>query len=429
MKFPILIFLLFSVFINAQVNFEKGYIIDNNNKKVECYIKNIEWERRPKRVTYKLSENSALKTLSIDQLKEFRVVDTDQFYKRYTITKELIRETFEETGILENVVFLRVLVDGNSDLLEYFNDNKDYFFYEKEGNLIYLEYKKFIDENNIIRENNRFKKQLYDNFNCSNFSLADYSNLSYTNTNLSKFFSNYNKCIGEDYLNVHKARTKLKFNFKLKGGLNLNSRQTNETNYLVSYNIPQGAIEFEQSIGKIESYDTNNNLQFGVELELRLPFHKNNWSLFMAPNYQNISEIDGSKSYSEPNDPNTLDLRMTSNLSYSFIQIPIGFRRYFDVNNKFEIYTHIAYTQNIVLSSNESIEIDVINDTTISFDLEAQSVSLASKNNSGVYFGLGLNFLNKYAVEINYYSTNINLNSKNNASMKGFAINASYLLF
>jgi hypothetical protein len=329
----------------------------------------------------------------------------------------------------ENLVFLRILLDGNSDLLEYFNSGKYYFFYKKEESLIYLEYRKYIDEDNKIRENNSFRKQLYDDFKCSKFSIADYSNLTYNSTNLSKFFSNYNKCVGEDYLNIYKQRTKAKFNFKLKGGVNLNSQLTSDTNYLISYNISQGAEVVNEPIGNIENYNTTSNLQLGVELELRLPFHKNNWSIFVSPNYQNVSEINGNKSYFEPNEPDLFGINITSNLSYSFIQMPIGFRRYFDVNDKFKIYTHIAYTENIALSYEESIETDVINGSVVSFDVKEQTQNLGSKNNQGIYFGVGLNYLNKYAVEINYYTVSINLKSQNNAGMNGLAVNVSYTLF
>ena len=112
-----------------------------------------------------------------------------------------------------------------------------------------------------------------------------------------------------------------------------------------------------KSFGGVEDYNTNNNFSFGVELEVRLPFDQNNWSVFISPNYQNVSEIVGRKSFSEPNVAN---FDIMSSLSYSFIQIPIGFRHYFDVNDKLEIYAHLAYAQNIVLDFDQSTQVESV---------------------------------------------------------------------
>lgn len=416
------------LFSHGQTSFQKGYIIDNNNKKFHCYIENKDLVRSPEHIDYKLTENSEIKTLSIDQLKAFRIYETNQFYKRYSISKNLVGENFDALEIDINIVLLKVLVDGNADLLEYYNDSKYYYFYEKEENLFYLEYKMYVDENNKIRENEMFKKQLFENFKCDDFILEDYSNMRYNNTYLSKFFSEYNRCIGEDYLNLHEQRTKAKFNFKVRGGVNLITSQTSG-DYLISYEIPQGAVEINKSIGNVENYDTKMNFSLGVELELRLPYNNNNWGVFLSPNYQSLSGLRGTKSFSEPNDPEVLDIIIKSNLSYSFIQIPAGIRRYFDVNDSMEIYTHLAYTQNIVLSSSDKIETDIINDSTTFFDVNEKLANRGRQNNAGIYFGFGVNFLDKYALEVNYFSTNINLKSQSNVSQRGFSLNASYTLF
>ncbi|MBU2930176.1 PorT family protein [Winogradskyella psychrotolerans] len=430
-KFVLFLFLLSSTAIFSQINFQEGYFIDKDNHKVSCLIENKDLERSPTYIDYKLSENSEIITIPISELKEFRIIGTDQFYVKYNVDEQLVGDMFGEMDIIDNIAFLRVLVDGDDDLLEYYNHRGNYFyFYEKNNILVYLEYKKYIDENNIIRENELFKKQLFDGFKCTKFTLEVYSKISYNAKDLSNFFSDYNECIGEDYLNVYDQRTKAKFNFKLKGGLNLITHPTNDTNYLSSYSIQEGSTEVNRSIGRIEDYDTAFNLNFGVELELRLTYQNNNWSIFVSPNYQNVSEIKGVKSYFEPNQPaGSGPVKITSDLSYSFIQIPIGLRRYFYGNNEYGIYVHLAYSLNITLNSEESIQTNIVNDSNIFYDLKPDTQNRGSKNNHGFHFGIGLNYLNKYAMEINYYSVGVNLDSGNNAGLKGVALNASYTLF
>jgi len=38
----------------SQINFEKGYFIDNLGAKTDCYIKNIDWNLNPDTFDYKL---------------------------------------------------------------------------------------------------------------------------------------------------------------------------------------------------------------------------------------------------------------------------------------------------------------------------------------------------------------------------------------
>ena len=47
----ILVFLL-SITIQAQIRFEQGYLIDNNNQKQVVLIKNVDWLNNPKSIEY-----------------------------------------------------------------------------------------------------------------------------------------------------------------------------------------------------------------------------------------------------------------------------------------------------------------------------------------------------------------------------------------
>ncbi|MEO1033331.1 MAG: hypothetical protein AAFX55_18225 [Bacteroidota bacterium] len=400
---------------NAQVNFQQGYIIDNTGKKVQCYIKNKDWKKNPTSITYKTNKSSQEETLTINELKEFRIADTDHFYQRYTINKELMGSLFDNLQSSKGFVLLKVLIDGQSKLFEFHTEGKYYFFYAKDDKLVFLNYEKTVDENNKVIENAKFKKQLFDHFKCDNLTLVDYSNLRYNSTSLSEFFSKYNHCKGAAYYNYYDDRTKSIFNFKLRGGFNVNTDFSNEPAY---YAQPPDGDRFNDI--RIDNFDTKSNVSLGIELEWLLPFDHNKWGIFIAPNYQSISGLEGSKTYVIPFFGTFV---AESEISLSILELPIGFRRYFIFNSSTKAFLHIAYIHNINLNSDHRTTFD----TSFSRDLTASD---NNKSNGGVFLGVGLDFLEKYAIELNYYfASNVNLDGENQVNRRGFSINASYTIF
>ena len=71
----------FSLAFSQNNTYEKGYFIDNNNKKVECFIKNPEWGYNPREFDYKIDENSETKTMSFNDFQEFGVGEEYKFIK------------------------------------------------------------------------------------------------------------------------------------------------------------------------------------------------------------------------------------------------------------------------------------------------------------------------------------------------------------
>lgn len=391
----------------------------------------MDWRNNPSSITYKLNKSSSEETINANQIIEFRIYNTDNFYRRHTITKDIVEPFFDKMDLRNSLILLKVLVDGQFDLLELHTNGEYYFFYEKDDKLIFLHYEKTIDKNNRVIENAKYKNELFENLKCDDFKLGDYSNLKYNNTTLSNFFSDYNECNGSDYLNLHEKRTKTKFNLKIRGGVNLTTSQTGKSpnNYNLSYTTPifsgnQVGEDRRRSIGNDENYKEKVHFSFGLEFEARFPIDHNNWSGFIGPNYHSISETSGGKSFSEPN---VVDVNVTSNLSYSFIQIPIGFRRFFKISNNLEMHAHLAYTHNIVL--NYEYDSQITDTPSSSTPYVISNLDSDKPSNSGGYFGIGINFLQKYGVEINYYSFKVNLKDEFEANLKGFSVNAFYRLF
>lgn len=49
----------------SQIAFEKGYFINESNKRVDCLIKNVDWRSNPKKFEYKLSQNDTVQEATV----------------------------------------------------------------------------------------------------------------------------------------------------------------------------------------------------------------------------------------------------------------------------------------------------------------------------------------------------------------------------
>jgi hypothetical protein len=106
---------------SAQVNFENGYYIDNNNSRFEGLIKNKDRRANPSKVIFKKDENEIIQELSIDKVKEFGIYNTSKFI-RSTVNIDQSSQSINtldkrRTPNFENkTVFLKSLIDGKSSL-------------------------------------------------------------------------------------------------------------------------------------------------------------------------------------------------------------------------------------------------------------------------------------------------------------------------
>ena len=57
-KLVALIFLLIAKCSFGQIRYENGYYIDNNNRRTECLIKNVDWGNNPKGFIFKKGNSS-----------------------------------------------------------------------------------------------------------------------------------------------------------------------------------------------------------------------------------------------------------------------------------------------------------------------------------------------------------------------------------
>ena len=293
----------------SQINFEKGYYLDNENNKIVCLIKNMGWLSNPTKIKYKLSENTEINTKSIDSISEFGV--SDLLFKRFSVQIDRSGQQIKNLSHNRNpefkseTLFLKQIVKGDSNLFVYVDGNfTTYFFNSNSYSITQLVHKKYLKDQNLIAENNLFRQQLLINLECDNISQEHIKNLIYAENELKKLFIKFNTCKGVVYQEDNeKKKTKGLFNLNIRGGITLNS-----------FKIPSGGVTnpspYEFDFGTILGF------QIGVEAEYVLPFNMNKWSIIAEPTYNHFKSESTSLNYY----PETVTL------NYNTLELPIGIR-------------------------------------------------------------------------------------------------------
>jgi hypothetical protein len=401
MRYFILLFtLVYSVNISSQINFEKGYFITNENTKTECYIKNHDWINAPKEIEYKLNDTAIVEKITSNEIKSFQIYNSEHYFLKKTFTIDENTNQKSEK-IITITKLLRVVIEGNVNLYAY---NSNIFLYEKDNIIKQLIYKKFQNDNKM-EEDFSFRKEIYNNLSC-NENKIDIRKLKYRRQELIEYISNYNKCKNSDYVYYGTNQTKFNFNFKILAGVSFYSMESKLT-----------FVSWEDR--PLNNKSSSINAVFGFETELLLPFNHNKWSVFFAPNYQNqnqeLSEIKtnlygGYNGIVEMKD------------DYSYIELPIGIRKYFYLNNKSKISIDMAYGFIAYLRK--------VNDRAFDPELEYATPLIISENTKDstpmfIRVGLGYNYNDRYCFSLNYTP----IKTLSQSEINSFSILASYKLF
>ena len=380
-KKALLLFISAIISINSysQITFEKGYYIDNSGQKINCLIKNIDWVNNPTEIEYKLAENTKAKHIGIKSIKEFGILKSSK-YIRSTVKIDRSSEDLNQLSDIKAPIFkveqlfLKVLIEGKANLYLYEDGRLKRYFYNKESldieQLVFKSYK--ITEYDFSK-NNRFKQQLWNDLKCSSITMNKIDNLKYKKYSLIQFFIEFNNCSNSDFINYEKKQKKDLFNLTLRPRLNNSS--LNIQNYIFS------SLDIK--------FGNKSSIGFGIEAEYIFPFNKNKWSIFIEPTYQNykaelnadVTNVNGGKLISEVN--------------YNSIEIPIGLRHCFFINNNTKVFINASY----VLDFSSKTSIDLKRADGSSFN----SLDINSRNN--LAFGIGYNLNDKYGLEFRYQTS------------------------
>ncbi|TCL68053.1 hypothetical protein EV196_102617 [Mariniflexile fucanivorans] len=366
-QFLVIFITILNTYCYSQISFDKGYYINNNNEKVECYIKNMDWKNNPVEFLFKLSENNEQQTATLKSIKEFGIYNYSK-YIRITVNIDRSSNILENLSVNRNPdfneeeLFLKVLIEGKSNLYIYEDRNLVRYFYSTESkNIEQLIFKRYNSTKNLIGENNRFKQQLLNDLKCESIRIKDIESLEYKKEDLMNFFTKYNECNNSEIINFEEKQKKDLFNLTIRPRLNSSSLTINNTenNY------------------KNTDFGNKTGLGFGLEAEIVLPFNKNKWSILVEPTYQYF------KSEKELATTN-------AKADYKSIELPIGIRHYFFLNNNSKIFINALYILDI--KANSKIYFNPGSDLDIS----------SSTNNA---FGVGFKQNGKYSLEFRYQTT------------------------
>lgn len=323
---------------NAQTKFEKGYFINNTGEKSEVLIKNLDWKSNPTEFEYKLDDSSQSIKENINNVQEFAFNDGNKYIRKTVMIDQSSLRTntlseYRAPSFIEGTVFLKYIIEGKASLLYYEKGDNGKFFYTSDQSapkqLIYKTY--YVDQNKI-GYNRDYKKQISEYLNCGIDSNL-ISNIKYTEKDLIKVFGLYNACSNSETVNYEKKKIKKDlFNLNIRPGINFTSL---ETNYMRNY---------EQVNTK---FSTKESFRIGLEFEFILNFNNNKWAIFTEPTFQYYKNELESTIYPLTFSP----YQSKRTIDYKSIEIPLGVRHYFFLNNQSKIFVNAAYVFDFNLNS------------------------------------------------------------------------------
>lgn len=347
------VFILLVVFLTvsqsySQITFDKGYYINNRGTKIECLIKNYDWGSTPTKINFKLQEDSEVKTIGIDSVKEFGVDN----YCRYVRADVKIDRSPTELRHLdsnkkpiwsEETLFLKELVYGKVGLWIYTESARSLFFYTIENSTPQqLVCKEYLLENQIVKNDN-FKQQITSYIQNENTKSININSLRYDEKSLTKYFNTFNSKINLQPKNDSNKPIREVFNVKAFGALNYSTLQ-------IAY----------PTFWYIENDNFGNKINWmgGLEMEYFLPSYRNSWSLLLVPTYEKIIFIKESSN-------TTRMLKKTS------IEFPFGGRYTIYAKNQSEYFFDLYLNPPVCVNFGSEYDYNEYNKFKITGDINA----------------------------------------------------------
>lgn len=372
------LFLFISIFSTlalwSQLKFEKGYFIDNQEKKHEVLIKNIDWLENPTSFKYKTEENSEEKTATVDDVKEFQVSGYNKLV-RYSgkiniSSSDLGNLSFsKEPELIDKTVFLYQISTGEKKLYSYFKKGIQNFFYSDEnGDIKLLIFKEFHPNGDdyLVSYNEKYKEQLMSIFS-DNLSIKKLvEQTEYSNSSLLRVFNKYNKVSAIEN-SISTDRVKTKVHLSIKPGINFS-----KFDYYSPYSSQNNNFNLKSTDFKLSS-----------EMEYVLPFNKNKWSLLLEISYSSIN-----------NKSKTINNRDVK-INYAYLELPIGARYGFQINKNSKIFASAKFPIFTMKAKKDAgIEYSA-------YSPYPAYIVYLDKMSSNFIFGIGYSYKNKFFAEVN----------------------------
>lgn len=356
----------------SQSSFEEGYYIDITGGRVECLIKNKDWNYSPSKFEFRLTEDGTIKAMSVESVLEFAIKDKAKYISR-DVKIDKSNDVNGHIGLEaapifeEEKLFLKVLIEGEASLYEFeLSHIKRYFYATDNVELEQLVYKAYLNNRREIRKNSQYLNQLLRNLQCDGLSIDDVKNIEYKKEDLLKYFVKYNKCTNEDFKIIENKTKQSTLKFSIKPGIKRSSLEV---------------VLFELVNPTILDLGDGFGFTLGFEMEYILPFNNNKWAVIIEPTYQSF------------NNEGDFGLSVFGS-DYRSLEIPLGLRHYFFLNDKSKIFVNFSAIYDFDFNS----EIYFFEET----DPRRNALDINSKFNFSL--GAGYKHNDKYSIEFRYFT-------------------------
>lgn len=328
-KITIVTFLLISCSIFSQVRWEPGYFIDNAGVKSKGLILNRDWNNNPTEFEFKQGETAASSVRTLENTKEFGVnayskyIRADVKMDRSSVKMSKIPKD-KKPVFNDERLFLKVLVQGNQTLYNYYEGGiSKYFYMNAKGQIEQLVFLVYAPDGVQLYENHQFRNQLWNDVKCPDTKLREIEKLRYVESDLVDYFKKVNKCnastTDETFVTVRNIG---EFKYKIIAGVNF-----------MSHKVTTGSASNNSDIKATSPLA-------GFEIEYILPTQSKRWGVSGGANY-NIF-----KGEQSVNDGNNL-----VEIKYNFIQLPVWGRYYFPVTTTSKIFLGAGVSANFTSGS------------------------------------------------------------------------------
>lgn len=396
--------LFFLIIVNtySQSPFEKGYYLDNNGKRVEGFIKNIDWLNNPSSIFFKNTLEDNEVELSISDMLAFQVYNYSK-YERHDVNIDLSYsnsvnnlDNSRNPSLKQEQLFLKLLVSGTAKLYSFTNTNFTHYFYSINNDKVEeLVFKMYLVSNVQAKKNNRYQQQLYKSLSCSTIKESRFKKLDYKRSKLVPLFEDYNQCVDPNYNkgNLEKAKN---INLRFKAGLSYYNSIAKES-----------AIRFND-----ENEFSGFTYSVGFETEFVMNFFRKKFSVVLEPTYTSFKDEENFVS-KIPSAAQPLNSYSVS-VNYSKFDLPLGLRYKYFLPNNSSIYFTLSYSMFIAEKATANFSSSAV--------IREYDFSLNSRFSS---LNLGYIFKDKYSLEFRYGVTE----SRNyDESNRGFKSNTLSLL-
>ncbi|MEM7655267.1 MAG: hypothetical protein AAF399_03995 [Bacteroidota bacterium] len=299
----------------SQIEFEKGYFLDNEGTKTECLIRNEGWNSNPSEFEFRLTADGKADNRNVSEVSEFGIYGGIRFISRKVeidqgrdATNQL--DFNRNPEFMEEHLFLRVLLEGEVSLYHFKGRGRSkYFFKVGASEVVQLFYKKFKISEVHIGDNKAFRDQLRDEMSCGDTLTEQIDQIEYLESQLLAYFRAYHGCRGAEYTLYEKPKQKFLYSLTFRGGWE-------HTGFFITGANP-GLNEFTLA--------NESGVRFGVELEMIFPTGGNRWAFTIEPTIQHFSG-------------NMLISSGRASVMYRALELPLGLRRYWYLDDKSKIF-------------------------------------------------------------------------------------------